>query len=295
MQEPKILFFLAVWKRPEITELCFMGLQRLMKRGHQALAVISEKSMIPLCKKYGVDFCEYENRPLGRKKNFGLNEAMKRPFDYIIELGSDDIIADQLLDYYVPLMKAGEPFFGSQDLLFVDGPGGVARSYTAVENHYGFGFGLGRCMSRSMLEAVSKRLRAKINSSFFDTDTEECYYENSIGFVRPSKAEALQKSGLITVEETTFTYRLWSDDAERMLDNDSNGRIMGHGFKYKAVETPEPLMADIKSDENIWGYNPELGEPYDIEKFLGKLSADERAMFWNIQKKLKAKRIEKAA
>lgn len=70
---------------------------------------------------------------------------------------------------------------------------------------------------------------------------------------------------------------------------------MAHGFKYRVVETPEPLMADIKGDENLWGFNPELGDAADLENFLNQLSKQEKEQFFINQKKLKAKRIEKAA
>lgn len=98
MQTPiKVLVFLAIWGRPAITELCLMGIDRL--RGEEgfkieALAVISENSMIPLCEKYGVHYVMAENKPVGRKKNIGLQEAKKFDFDYLMELGSDDLVLD---------------------------------------------------------------------------------------------------------------------------------------------------------------------------------------------------------
>ena len=79
----RLMIFLAVWKRPEITEICFMGINRLRKSGLfpiEAMAVISEESMKPLCKKYGIDYVMYKNEPLGEKKNYGLREAMKKDF-----------------------------------------------------------------------------------------------------------------------------------------------------------------------------------------------------------------------
>lgn len=292
----KILFYLAAWKRPEITELCFMGLQRLMKHcGGSAFAIISEKSMIPLCKKYGIDFCEHENQPLGLKKNFGLNEVMKKKFDYLIELGSDNLILNEVIDLYRPLMQSDEDFFGSTKLLFIDSVTGQTRSYEAVENQYGFGFGLGRCMSRKLLESVSAKVKMNILQTCFSTITEDIWYEGSIGWASESVAKMMERSGLVKIEDSNLTYKLWTDKAERCLDNDSNGRIMAHGFKYKVVETPEPLMADLKSDDNIWGFNSELGDAADLESFLNKLSKQEKEHFFIIQKKLKAKRIEKAA
>ncbi|MDE1971409.1 MAG: hypothetical protein KGI50_07590, partial [Patescibacteria group bacterium] len=93
----------------------------------KSLAVISEKSMIPLCKTYGIDFVEHENEPLGKKKNFGLDEAMKREWDYLIELGSDDLILNDIFDLYKPLMKEGADYFGSDAVFYIDAISGECR------------------------------------------------------------------------------------------------------------------------------------------------------------------------
>jgi hypothetical protein len=87
----KILIYLAVWKRPQITELCFLGIQRLRRSFNvEALAVISEEEMKPLCEKYGVHWVMYKNEPLGEKKNYGLRKAKEFDFEYLMEIGSDD-------------------------------------------------------------------------------------------------------------------------------------------------------------------------------------------------------------
>src|SRR5690348_6599448 len=115
MRITKLLIYLAVWKRPEITELCLVGLNRLKTHpcfDIDILAVISEESMIPLCEKYGVKWVMSENRPLGRKKNNGLQEARKFEFDYLMEIGSDDLVLNELLDWYAQPIEDGELFFG---------------------------------------------------------------------------------------------------------------------------------------------------------------------------------------
>lgn len=291
MQEPKILFFLAVWKRPEITELCFMGLKRLMKHlKARTLAVISEKSMIPLCKKYGIDFIEHDNEPLGRKKNAGLTAAMKMDFDYLIELGSDDLILNTLFEYYFPLMRQGEDFFGSNRLLFIDATDGQVRDYTAQEATYGYGWGLGRCMSRKMIEKTGGQVKIKALDGL--SVGIECIGQGATGHIPASIAHSLKERGLVEILEGE-SYYLWSDEAMRCLDNDSSKRLAEMGFKYKTVETPEAMMADLKSDENIWGFNPEIGVKGSLD-FVEKLSKEERQAFFANMKKLKAKRVQTA-
>lgn len=157
MQTPKLLIYLAVWKRPEITEICFMGIHRLRKSGLfpiEAFAVISEESMIPLCEKYGIGYCFYKNDPVGEKKNFGLTEAYKREWDYMIEIGSDDLLRTEYLE-------AMAPYFGKHDLLgighvvYINSEDGACRRYQTKTS-----FGCGRAISRAAINKVGTKLWA---------------------------------------------------------------------------------------------------------------------------------------
>jgi hypothetical protein len=146
MLKYKVLIFLAVWKRPEITEICFMGLERLRKKfGVQAFAVISEEPMIPLCEKYGVDWCMHENDPLGTKKNFGLTQAMKKDFDFMIEIGSDDLLKDGIFELY----PFDRDVMALKDFIMINSEDGECRRLRDRDAN----FGLGRAISRKALES----------------------------------------------------------------------------------------------------------------------------------------------
>jgi hypothetical protein len=124
--------------------------------------------MVPLCKKYGIDFLLYANEPVGEKKNAGLDALLKKyEFDYLIELGSDDLIANELLDYYEPLMKAGEDFFASKRLAFVDALNGAARAWDYDPELVQ---GLGRCLSRRLLESLRGKVFIKANEAILSDD-----------------------------------------------------------------------------------------------------------------------------
>lgn len=248
--------------------------------------------MKPLCKKYGIEFTEAENQPLGRKKNAGLNAAMKFDFDYLIELGSDDLILNSVFDYYLPHMKAGEPLFGSNRMLFVDGTTGECRAYQSQESQYGHGWGLGRAMSRKMLQAIGGRVKVKALTGVFAAG--EIIPEGTTSFLPRKSAEGLQAQGFVEIVEDADKFYLWTDEASRVLDNDSNERLLQHGYRYKTIETPETFLVDIKTDENIWPFNPEIGKAEKFDEFLSKLSQGERQTFFAILKKSKAPKIEYA-
>ncbi len=147
----KLLIFLAVWKRPEITEICFMGINRLRKSGLfpiEAFAVISEDSMIPLCEKYDIDYRMYKNEPLGEKKNYGLSVAMDKDFDYLIEIGSDDLIKTELLELYAPYF-GHKHLLGCNDFVCINSEDLECRRIHTNKTPYG----AGRAISK---EALSK-------------------------------------------------------------------------------------------------------------------------------------------
>lgn len=146
--QAKLLVFLAVWKRPEITEICFMGINRLRSGRFpiEAFAVISEDSMIPLCDKYGIEWVMYKNEPLGEKKNFGLKEAMKKDFDYMIEIGSDDLLKNE----YLELFPWTDPVYGLREFIMMDTETGYCRKQTSRDAAYG----LGRAIRKDVLTQV---------------------------------------------------------------------------------------------------------------------------------------------
>jgi hypothetical protein len=153
----KLLIYLALWKRPQITELCFKGLNRLRQHPDfdiQVLAVASEPGMLHLCEKYNVMCVTHSNEPLGKKKNFGLQAARGLQFDYLLEIGSDTLILNELLDQYVLSGFIGsEHFFGVADCAFIDSESQACRR-TGKASTYGGG----RMISRAALEAMEFKI-----------------------------------------------------------------------------------------------------------------------------------------
>jgi len=251
-----------------------------------AFAVISEESMIPLCKKYGIDFLMHDNEPVGMKKNAGLQEVLKKDFDYLIELGSDDLILNGLLDCYEPAMKEGLDFFGTRDLYMVDATDMNCRQ---IQFDGEAAQGLGRVFSKMLLEQFAGFVHVKANTTVMSD--ESLIPEGGVGFLDPKTVKAYEGCGWVERTGVTTHVHFW-DAINRGLDNNSAGRVMRKGYKFHAVETPEVMLADIKSDENIWGFNPEIGETKDFTPFIEKLSPQERAKLIQNKKALLAKRIE---
>lgn len=151
----RLLIFLAVWKRPHITELCFVGINRLREHPDfeiEAVAVLSEPDMIPLCEKYSINYTIHPNEPLGAKKNFGLQYCKDFDFDWLMEIGSDDLILNELLDSYKPYMDKWN-FFGIRDAAYINSETGDCRRLISKST-----YGAGRMIKRELLDQVGWKL-----------------------------------------------------------------------------------------------------------------------------------------
>lgn len=263
-----VLIFLAAWKRPAITEICFMGIARLKARFPiETMCVISEEDMIPLCEKYGINWTFYKNDPLGEKKNHGLNEAMKLKWDYLLEIGSDDLVKDELIEKYSEYFGKYE-MFGTKDSAIINSKNGKCMRLVSDTP-----YGLGRCISRKILEKHCLGVDVLAKEGIIAQA--RTVAKGKVGFFRPEVAEELEKLGRVTILGTP-RYKLWRDDISRGLDNSSNYFLLTLGVGYKTVPTEYPLTIDIKSDVNIWPFNETLGTKYDLEKALQGLSNEEK-------------------
>lgn len=282
-----LLIFLAAWKRPEITEICFMGIRRLRKnslRPIEAFCVISEESMIPLCKKYGIHYTMYKNDPLGEKKNHGLNEAMNLNWDYLIEIGSDDVLKNELIDLYEPYFNKGWDFFGVKDVLIINSDGGECRRLKSDTT-----YGLGRVIKRSVIEKYCYGVEVEALDDIISPGRTTA--KGDIGFFQVDAAEGFQRSGIGVIVGKP-RYRLWKDGINRGLDNNSTYFLMTQGIGHRAIPTDKPLAIDIKGEDNIWKFNKELGMAYELDKALEGLSEEEKSALFALIKRKKRQEIE---
>jgi hypothetical protein len=171
----KILTVIPVWKRPDILKICVDGLKHIPVK---PLFIISpEDRYLPEIKKILKNHhtCQYPNWPVGRKLNAGINLAYKEyRFDYLMNLGSDDIISPKLFDVYRPLFEKQKLFFGVNNLYIMNY---VNKKVMFVENYnIKRPIGAGRMIHRSVL---TKMMRKKENlydnecSHGMDTNSEQ--------------------------------------------------------------------------------------------------------------------------
>ena len=113
--------------------------------------MVSEGSAAQVLLKKGYPFIMVQNQPLGNKKNEGLTYVLQNyQFDYLLEIGSDDLITNDYMDLLEPYLRAGEQQLCADRLYFID----VQTSITAYYNIEKI-FGLGRFIHYDALHLVT--------------------------------------------------------------------------------------------------------------------------------------------
>jgi len=253
----KILVFLPIWGRHEITERCFQGLRRLSEYNpHKYLidivAVVSEDWAKKLCDKYNYRFVYAENFPLGAKLNTGLEYCMKFQFDYLMTLGSDDFIDNRLLDVYDEYFKQGTELFGTDKICFVQGDKAKMVSYSLTIA------GAGRCIKKSVIEKICCN-NVKVEYLCSMGGTLGCYSKGDIAYMKKHTALHMAKKYMIRILSEPCV-NLWEDERQNALDHNSNMKLITNGASNKCLDIKEPLIVDVKGEDNIWGYDYIEGE-----------------------------------
>lgn len=126
----KIIIILPCWKRTEILKVVskqfevFINANKL-KAEISVLFIFSEddpqiKKQLSVFNsaKYPKDMIYASNEFLGNKINDGIKYALKLDFDYIMNMGSDNLIHESLIDLYANHIYKQTPLFGLNSLYF---------------------------------------------------------------------------------------------------------------------------------------------------------------------------------
>jgi hypothetical protein len=161
---------IPLWKRPEVTELCFDGILQLMvdsKHDYSVVCAISEESYKSVCESYGFKWVWTENNPLGEKINTAIKTALSLEWDYLMMMNSDDVVKAELIDfYYQPFFDNLNPYFGVNKVTYVN-----FYTHEAVEYIYNFSvLGIAKCISRGTVKKMGGNLyEPKQNRCLDDT------------------------------------------------------------------------------------------------------------------------------
>jgi len=256
----KVLCLTALWQRPEITAICFRGLCRLREEFDITALAVHSGGFEELCQLYDVIPLEHKNLPLGKKWNAGLREALKYDWDYLLTLGSDDLLSNELLRNYTWQDEAaGINRCGILDTL---------TGETAIfDNSYAIG--CGRVIRRDVIERLGDMVTVKYR---------ECHV-GPFGVITPGKQITISRHFLdrigqaeIISEEKT-TPKLWGDDLNQGLDYSSDCLLNANGVIQKIYPSDKILALDLKSGVNIWPFEHYTKKEFTID-WLSKEEED---------------------
>lgn len=153
------LFLIPIWKRPAITRICLETLQYFKQ---SILCIVSRTEDAELCYQLNIPYCWYPNEQLGAKWNHGLSIARMIDWDYLVTLGSDDIVKTSLFDFYA---AHDQDVLITDKIHFVDVITGRATLTTRAR------VGAGRRISRKVIEACNYKLWTNDRNRSLDMDS----------------------------------------------------------------------------------------------------------------------------
>jgi hypothetical protein len=154
----KLGILTAVWQRYDVLETFKEGIERLKQHSNieiEVVAVGSEgKKSANACKEF--HYVPFKNKPLSNKWNAGMLKMKELNVDYVLCLGSDDLMCNNALDKYIEAMEQGFDFIGLLDCFIYDTKTNDLRFWVGYNGkRIGETAGIGRCLSSRLLEQMS--------------------------------------------------------------------------------------------------------------------------------------------
>lgn len=167
MDKKTIIVLTCVWGRPEVTKLYIKGIKLSQSKlkdvyNFKNIVVDSDESN----KELFIDdtnfiYFNHQNLPVSNKWNFALSQCRNLEFDYILMMGSDDIISDSVLLKYKDFMDLNYEYIGLTDLFVyntIDNKFYYWAGYGVYSGRYGESLGLGRCIHKNIINNFNYKL-----------------------------------------------------------------------------------------------------------------------------------------
>jgi glycosyltransferase involved in cell wall biosynthesis len=178
----KIAILIPVWGRAKVLEKCLKQLNIFIElcTNYKFIVIFvlsdEDNENVKIRKMISsVDFyyeiCTETNDFLGLKMNKGIETALKNEFDYLMNLGSDNLLHPYLMDLYAPYIELGYFVFGINSYLMYDilkeesyhyEPDMKSRIKDEIYTHP---IGAGRMIHRSAIEEIIEK-----DGFFYDND-----------------------------------------------------------------------------------------------------------------------------
>jgi len=159
-----IVITTMMWKRHDIFKIWSEGIIRLKRdfpRVRISTVVVGSEGDVSrnLCESYGFIYVEHENTPLGSKANARLTACKLLDPDYVILIGSDDLISSRCFALMLSKMQKGYDEIAPLDIYYYNS---LDESSTYSHGYQGRRRGepvaAGRCLSKSILDRMDWKI-----------------------------------------------------------------------------------------------------------------------------------------
>lgn len=218
----KTLILTAFHGRPRISQLYWYGIERLKKNFEvEVCAVVSDIENKVLAKIFDCEHViEIENKPHGRKMNRAIDSIIGLDFDYVMQLGSDNLISNKGMETNLKYMDKYK-FFGHTNLIMVD-----SKTKDCKVKKYGNVFGAGRCIAK---DVIKKAMPLWLNDRErgMDVNSEQTIDEKCGLMPMP-----INDSEVIDVKSEENIWKYWQLDGEKYRLDDLTGKISNKEYQY---------------------------------------------------------------
>ena len=140
------------YKRPAVLRLFLAGIKRLRTEvEYFPCVIVGDAEHKSYCTEYDVSHITQDNHPASRKWNTGAEHMIAWGLDYVVVVGSDDILSNELLRNLISAMDKGIDLIGVDTVHFYSAEGktkGQLRKLTAPKQI----LGVCRTISRKVIE-----------------------------------------------------------------------------------------------------------------------------------------------
>lgn len=150
----KITVSTLVWGRPKIFEMFCKNMRSLVPSPHIVVAGSPNDECEDLAKEYGCEYIQTQNKELSRKANDSV-ELARGNCDYVLLMGSDDLMSQKMYDYY---LRYDGCHLGLLDYYFYNILSGEMIYWGGYDDHRkGCPIGAGKLIRKDVLEHFNYR------------------------------------------------------------------------------------------------------------------------------------------
>ena len=149
----KIVVVTPFHNRPDISAIFWENMNDL---GLDVVAIVSDEPNKVLANKHAFKVLEYDNNPLGKKWQLGVDYLKEIDFDWLLIVGSDDLVSQHLINKYKDIaQRKGTKYIGLIDAVAMDNTSKKFRIFNGYTNHRkGESIGAGRLVHKDLLEMI---------------------------------------------------------------------------------------------------------------------------------------------